>query len=107
MELIEIIGRPALFSDGRISDDEIPDGLYRYDLRFGDDDLTIGAIEPNVYVDHAGSIVVKEPIDFGESGNIQLDEDSSPNFTGEEMTAEEFIGIDFSENYEQTGGMSL
>ena len=110
-ELIEIIGRPALFSDGRISDAEIPDGLYRYDLRSGDNDLINGAIELNVYVDHAGSILVKEPIEFGESGYIQLDEDSSPNFTGEEMTAGEFAARDFihddDESFGQTGGMSL
>ena len=110
-ELIEIIGRPALFSDARISDGEIPDGLYRYDLRSGDNDLIDGAIEPKVYVNHGGSILVKEPIDFGESGYIQLDEDSSPNFTGEEMTAEEFAARDFihddDESFAQTGGMSL
>lgn len=110
-DVIEIDGRAALFTDGRISEDEIPDGLYRYDLRYGDHDLIDGVIEPQAFVNHGGSILVKEPIDFGESGFIQLYEDTSPNFTGEEMTAEEFAARDFSEDsgeyHEQTGGMSL
>ena len=106
-ELIEIIGKPALFSDARIPDSAVPEGLNRYDLRCGDNDFIDGTIEPKVYVDHGGSILMREPIDFGESGYIQLDEDSSPNFTGEEMTAEEFVAADFDEDYEQNGGMSL
>lgn len=106
-ELIEIIGKPSLFSDARIPDSAVPEGLYRYDLRCGDNDYIDGTIEPNVYVDHGGSVLMREPIDFGESGYIQLDEDSSPNFTGEEMTAEKFAAADFDEDYEQNGGMSL
>ena len=110
-ELIEIIGRPALFVDGRISADETPDGLYCYDLRYGEEGLIDGVIEPKVSFDHGGSILVKEPIEFGESDFIQLDEDSSPNFIGDEMTAEEFMARDFSEDsgesFDQTGGMSL
>ena len=69
-----------------------------------------GTIEPNVYVDHGGSILVKQPFEFGESGYIQLDEESSPNFTGEEMTAEEFAARDFTEDDDEDfdlGGMNL
>ena len=110
-ELIEIVGQPALFSDSRISDTEVPNGLHRYDLRVGDDDFCDGAIEKNVYVNYGGSILLQQPLDLGADGYIQLDEDSSPNFTGEEMTAEEFASTDFteydSEDFNQTGGMSL
>ena len=110
-ELIEVVGQPALFSDSRISDTEVPNGLYRYDLRVGDDDFCDGAIEKNVYVNYGGSILLQQPLDLGADGYIQLDEDSSPNFTGEEMTAEKFASTDFteydSEDFNQTGGMSF
>jgi len=90
-ELIEICGQKALFSDGRIHDSDVLDGMHRYDLREGDGLNTyFGSIEPNVQFDHAGSIITKEPIDFGTDGFIELDYDTEPNFLGEEMTVEEF-----------------
>ena len=110
-ELIEVCGQPALFSDTRIPDSAVPEGLYRYDLRCGEDDLLDGTIEPYVYVNHGGSILVQQPFEFGEDGYIQLDEDSSPNFIGVEMTAEEFAGRDFTEDinddFAPIGGMNL
>ncbi|MEE1049248.1 MAG: LPD28 domain-containing protein, partial [Clostridia bacterium] len=110
-ELIEVCGQPALFSDARIPDSAVPEGLYRYDLRCGEDDLLDGTIEPHVYVNHGGSILVQQPFEFGEDGYIQLDEDSSPNFIGVEMTAEEFAGRDFTEDIDDDfapiGGMNL
>ena len=109
-ELIEVCGQPALFSDARIHDSEVPERLYRYDIRRGENDLLDGTIESNVYVDHGGSILVQQPFEFGEDGYIQLDEDSSPNFTGEEMTAVEFAARDFTEDSDEVfdiGGMSI
>ena len=109
-ELIEVCGQPALFNDARIPDSEVPKGLYRYDMRVGDDDFCDGTIEKNVWVNYGGSILVQQPFEFGEDGYIQLDEDSSPNFTGEEMTAEEFAAMDFTEDSDEDfdiGGMSI
>lgn len=109
-ELIEVCGQPALFNDARIPDSEVPKGLYRYDMRVGDDDFCDGTIEKNVWVNYGGSILVQQPFEFGEDGYIQLDEDSSPNFTGEEMTAEEFAARDFIEDSDEDfdiGGMSI
>ena len=109
-ELIEVCGQPALFNDARIPDSEVPKGLYRYDMRVGDDDFCDGTIEKNVWVNYGGSILIQQPFEFGEDGYIQLDEDSSPNFTGEEMTAEEFAARDFTEDSDEDfdiGGMSI
>ena len=47
-------------------------------------------VEKYVAVNHAGTVILKEPLDFGDRDYIPLDEDSSPNFTGEEMDLEEF-----------------
>ena len=40
---------------------------------------------------HGGSVITKEPIDFGKEGYIPFTEETSPNFTGESMTLEEFM----------------
>lgn len=114
-ELMEVCGVKAIYADRRIDDNEIPDGMYRYDFREGKgaDDVYFGTIEKDVKVDRAGSFITKEPLDLGTDGYIELEYDTEPNFLGEFMTAEEFANTDFSENEEvddepiQTGGMKL
>ena len=67
-------------------------------------------IEPSVAVNHAGTIITKEPIIFGEEGYIEFDDDSSPNFLGDEMSVEEFLNTDFSQDEDESqtmGGMRL
>lgn len=95
--VIEVLGQTALFSNGRIAQKDLPDGLYKYDLRHGDSG-DFETLEPRVIVNHAGTVITKEPIDFGDAGSISFDEESSPNFVGEDMTLEEFADADFTEN---------
>ena len=38
LQEIEIFDKPGLFSNGRLRDEEVPEGLYRYDLRGSDYD---------------------------------------------------------------------
>lgn len=111
-ELIEICGQKALFSDSRIYDSEVPEGMYRYDFReaIGSEDHYYGSIEKNVHIDHAGSFIVKEPLDLGTDGYIELDYDTEPNFLGGFMTTEEFAATDFTEDSDEDfyiGGMNL
>lgn len=90
-ELIQICGQKALFIDGRIDESTLPNGMYRYDLREGDGINTyFGSIEPDVLVNFAGSIITREPIDFGTDSYIELEYDTEPNFLGEDMTIAEF-----------------
>ena len=111
-ELIEVCGQKALFSDSRIYDSEVPEGMYRYDFReaIGSEDHYFGSIEKNVHIDHAGSFIVKEPLDLGTDGYIELDYDTEPNFLGGFMTTEEFAATDFTEDSDEDfeiGGMNL
>lgn len=109
LELIEILGRPALFTSARLLQKELPEGLYKYDLREGVD-TPYASIEPSVAVDHTGTVITKEPIYFDDEGYIELDEDDAPCFTGEEMSIEEFLNSSFDEAHENTeelGGMKL
>lgn len=106
LEVVEVLGQAALFTEGRVTE-PLPDGLYKYDLRSGES-ISFATVEPHVTVDHAGTLIMGERLDFGEKGYIELDEDSSPNFSGDEMSISEF-----SEEYarvqtdtgQQLGGM--
>jgi antirestriction protein ArdC len=89
---VEIFDVPALFSDGRIALDDLPEGLYRYDLRGSDDDLGIPVtVEQNVAVNHAGAIITAKPLDLGEDGCLTLTEDEGLNFVGGEISIQRFF----------------
>ena len=103
-ELIEVAGHTALFTNDRITDANIPKGMYCYHLRHNDDGEFF-AIEKSVAVNHAGSIVTKEPIDLKSKGYIVLDEDSSPNFLGENMSLYMFRDYDPGQTEELSMGM--
>ncbi len=108
-DLIELLGKPALFSNGRLTDTDIPKGLFCYHLREGDDGR-FATIEAKVTVNHAGTVITDEPIDFGEQGYISFTEDTAPNFMGEEMTFGEYMQGEFEETQgesQQSGGMQL
>ena len=89
---VEIFDVPALFSDGRISLDDLPEGLYRYDLRGSDDDPGMPVtVEQNVTVNHAGAIITAKPLDLGEDGCLTLTEDEGLNFVGGEISMQRFF----------------
>ena len=91
LQEIEIFDKPGLFSNGRLRDEEVPEGLYRYDLRGSDYDpgqpITV---EKTVVVNHAASVLMAEELDLGADGRLELGEDGL-NFTGAELTVREFM----------------
>lgn len=105
-ELIDLFGQPALFTNDRITDADIPKGMYCYHLRQVDDG-NISTIEKRVDVNLAGSVVTKEPIDLGEQGYISFTEDTSPNFTGETMSLYQFREYDPEQSEDETLGMEV
>ena len=89
---VEIFDVPALFSNGRIALADLPEGLYRYDLRGSDDDPGMPVtVEQNVAVNHAGAIVTAKPLDLGEDGRLFLTEDEGLNFVGGEISMQRFF----------------
>lgn len=105
LDVIEVLDRRALFSNGRLMPEQIPEGLYAYDLRHSDDGGRFCAIEPKVGVNHGGTVLMRDILDFGESGYIPLDEDTEPNFLGDEMTPSEFAEEEVQDETMQMGGM--
>lgn len=63
------------------------------------------SIEPKVGVNHGGTVLMRDILDFGESGYIPLDEDTEPNFLGDEMTPSEFAEEEVQDETLQMGGM--
>ena len=104
-ELIELFGKPALFSNERISANDIPAGLYCYNLRHTDDGSAFATIEPRVRVNFAGSVITDTPIDFGKQKSIAFTEETSPNFLGQELTFGEYMRGEFEMNEEQENKM--
>ena len=105
LDVIEVLDRRALFSNERLMPEQIPDGLYAYDLRHSDDGDRFCSIEPKVGVNHGGTVLMRDVLDFGESGYIPLDEDTEPNFLGETMTVSEFAEEEAQDEAMQMGGM--
>ena len=94
---IELFGKPALFSNGRIDRDKLPEGLYCYDLRGSDYDPGMPVtLEKHVAVNHAASVIASEPIELPEQGFLYLGEDGL-NFTGGEQTVKEFLHAQYPE----------
>ena len=91
LQEIEIFDKPGLFSNGRLRDEDVPDGLYRYDLRGSDYDPGQPIlVEKTVIVNHAASILMAEELDLGADGRLELGEEGL-NFTGAELTVREFM----------------
>ncbi len=114
-ELIELLGKPALFTDLRLGRRDIPHNLYLSHFR-GDDATAGGFVQlaPGVLINHTGSVITKEPLDYGKAGYIDIGEENAPRFTGREYTFSEFMDgdIDMSlseeeNSEEQTLTMSM
>lgn len=91
LQEIETFDKPGLFSNGRLRDEEVPEGLYRYDLRGSDyDPGQPVTVEKNVVVNHAASVLMAEELDLGAKGRLELGEEGL-NFTGAELTVREFM----------------
>ena len=94
---IELFGKPALFSNGRIDRDRLPEGLYVYDLRGSDYDPGLPVtIQEHVVVNHAAAVIAAAPIELPEQGFLYLGEDGL-NFTGGEQTVKEFWHAQYPE----------
>ena len=91
LQEIEIFDKPGLFSNGRLRDEEVPEGLYRYDLRGSDyDPGQPVTVEKTVVVNHAASVLMAEELDLGADRRLKLGEEGL-NFTGAELTVREFM----------------
>lgn len=89
---IELFDKLGLFSNGRIARDNLPEGVYCYDLRGSDyDPGDPVCVEERVVVNHAGSVLMTEPLELTEDGRLMLTEEKGLNFTGDFSTLSQFL----------------
>ena len=110
LDMVEVLDHSALFSNGRIPRAAVPAGLYAYDLYESCDTGNFCYIAPRVIVNHGGTVLTKEPIDFGSADRIDLTADTSPNFLGGAMRVHDFMAASLDELRQyseepQLGGM--
>ena len=97
-ETVIIFNKPMLFSNLQIEDNDVPEGMHRYDIRDGGMDGNMCELKDKVAIDYFGTVLSKEAIEpriiDGEemtSANGILMTDDDYNYTGEEFTADEFL----------------
>ena len=89
-EEIEVLGKPALFTDARLDRQTIPRGLHYYEVREegGFDPVQIGK---GILANHYGSILTRKPIRLDKDGYLDIDPEKDFVFIGgDHMTAKEF-----------------
>lgn len=89
MEEVEVKGKLALFTGLRLDKNPVPEGMYIYALRHGDDTGIPCSIEKHVKVNYFGTIITAEPFDFGDKNYISVKYDDF-GFTGEYLNVMEF-----------------
>ena len=73
---VTLFNKPTLFTSMRIDRNTVPDSLFSYDIRHSDEDGGVAAtIERFVVVNHMGTVITSEPLDFGKCGYIELDDE--------------------------------
>ena len=89
--LIQVFDKYALFTNERLTESDIPQGTHLYHLRYTDDNNRIGSIEKSVQVNHAGSVITKEEIDFGGEESISFTHETEPCFLCQEITMGQYL----------------
>ncbi len=90
-EHIELFGKPALFTDSRISRLTVPQGWFCYDLRGSDYDPGRPImIENRVVVNHAGTVLMPTNLKLEQEKEQRLSIKDGLNFLGECLTLEQF-----------------
>ncbi|MDR0851740.1 MAG: hypothetical protein LBN36_04545 [Clostridiales Family XIII bacterium] len=88
-ETVELFGKTALFTNSRIDRDSVPEGYFVYDLRHGDSGNPV-AVEPFVGANHAGTVIMTEPLKFKKADEQYRRIGRGLNFIGENVSFEEF-----------------
>ena len=101
-EHVELFGKPALFTDSRISRFTVPRGWFCYDLRGSDYDPGKPImVENHVIVNHAGSILTPNDLKLERKKDKRIRVRDGLNFLGECLSLEQFCeehGMEYPED---------
>lgn len=91
LEKIELLGHKGYFTELRADKKTIPEGMYCYELRHGDDDGFPASIEKSVRVNFFGTVILMEELELGEDGMLELGYDDF-GYTGVEAYLPQALG---------------
>ena len=75
-EQIRLFDKPVLFTQSRINNNDLPKGIYKYELRHDDEcQGIIVEISTSVLVNYWGTIISNKPIPLDKDGYREIDED--------------------------------
>ena len=88
---VRVMGMPALFSTGRISQKDVPESMFRYELRGSEQEPGIPVTaEQRVLSDFAGTILTCRPLPLSDDGILHLSEDIRNSFDGDYLSIPAF-----------------
>lgn len=102
-DAVEVCDVKGVFTYERIAKQDVPEGLYKYDLRYSDEIGEFTSIEKNVIVNHGGTVLLKKQLDLGPDGVIEFNEETSPNFLGYEETPRKLLAENEQEEIDGMG----
>lgn len=74
---VTIFDRPALFTECRIDRATVPEGVYRYELRHGDEDWGEPVeLARSIFANYYGTVLTREPFQLPIDGWIPMENDS-------------------------------
>ena len=101
-DAVEVCDVKGIFTNEHIVEQDVPKGLYKYDLRYSDETGEFTSIEKNVIANHGGTVLLKEPLGLGANGFIEFNEETFPNFLGYKETPRKLLA---ENEQEETDGM--
>jgi len=92
-DAIEFRDRYALLTESRIDSDTLPDGVYAYPMRHGDDPGIPIAIENSVSVNFFGTLLLTHSLDIADGDCLTIDAFEEICYFGEEGTLDDLLEI--------------
>ena len=89
-DLAKILERYVLISYSRITQSQLPEGLFKYDLRSGGE-LEFATLEKSVFVNHSASIICSEPFELGNKGYIEFFSPDAVEFCEKKISIHKYI----------------
>lgn len=91
LEEVDLLGKTGYFTELRVDKETVPEGMYCYELRHGDDDGFPLSVEENVRVNYFGAVLLAEALELGEDKALQFGYEDF-GYTGEQMYLSQVIG---------------
>lgn len=93
LSLATIKGQLIAFTYWRLTNDDVIDGLHKYDIQSTDDGFDPSMIGHHIFVNHWGSLFSKEPLPLDSDGYLELEENDFVELSHASITKEEFKAL--------------